>query len=313
MAGDAGASKASVVGTGMVGASFAYALMQSGLASELVLVDRDQARAEGEAMDLNHGLAFLRSMRIAAGDYPDIAGSDVVVVCAGANQKPGETRLDLLAKNAAVFRDVIPRVARAAPDAVILIATNPVDILTQLSSEIAGLPAGRVIGSGTTLDTARFRFNIAAHLGIDPGSVHAWILAEHGDTAVPAWSSANVAGVNLVQYAGSRLDPAARSDIFVRTRDAAYEIIKRKRSTYYAIGIALLAVVEAVLRDQRTVLSITSPLAGQHGVTGMALSLPTVVGRAGAVEVVPVPLNDEEAAGFATSAKALAERYAAVR
>lgn len=313
MAGGQGQGKVGVVGTGMVGASFAYALMQSGLASDLVLVDRDTARAEGEAMDLNHGLAFLRPMRIAAGDYLDLAGAAVVVVCAGANQKPGETRLDLLAKNAAVFRDVIPRIAAAAPGAVILIATNPVDILTQLSSEIAGLPAGRVIGSGTTLDTARFRFNIAERLGVDARSVHAWILAEHGDTAVPVWSSANVAGVNLVQYAGARLDAAERESIFVRTRDAAYAIIKAKNSTYYAIGIALLAVVEAILRDQRTVLSITSPLTGQQGVFGMALSLPTVVGRAGAIEVLDVPLSADEAAGFRNSGRVLAERYATVR
>jgi L-lactate dehydrogenase len=312
MADDVGVRKVGVVGTGMVGASFAYALMQSGLASELVLVDRDQGRAEGEAMDLNHGLPFLRAMRISAGDYPALAGAAVVVVCAGANQKPGETRLDLLAKNLGVFRDVIPRIVAAAPEAVIVIATNPVDILTQVSADLAGLPPGRVLGSGTTLDSARFRFNIATHLGIDPRSVHAMIIAEHGDTAVPAWSLANVAGVNLAKYAGDRLPAALREDIFTRTRDAAYEIIRRKGSTYYAIGIALLTIVEAVLRDQHSVLTVTSPLRGVMGVQGMALALPTVVGARGAEHIIAPPLNEAESAGFAASASALKERLAAV-
>jgi len=313
---EGGKGRVGIVGTGMVGASFAYALLQSGLASEMVLVDRDQARAEGEAMDLSHGMAFLRPMRIAAGGFEALAGCEVVVVCAGANQRPGETRLDLLAKNLAVLRDVVPRIVAAAPGAIILIATNPVDILTHVAAELAGLPPGRVIGSGTTLDTARFRYTLGDWFEVDPRSVHAWIVAEHGDTAVPVWSAANVAGVKLRDFVGPTgrsFDEAAMADIFARTRDAAYEIIRRKTSTYYAIGIALLAVVEAILRNQRTVLTVCSPLSGQFGIAGMALSLPTIVGRGGAEEVIAIPMDAAEQASFRHSAKVLADRLAAVR
>ncbi|MCC7284064.1 MAG: L-lactate dehydrogenase [Acetobacteraceae bacterium] len=313
---EGGRGRVGIVGTGMVGASFAYALLQSGLASEMVLVDRDQARAEGEAMDLAHGMAFLRPMRIAAGGFDALAGCAVVVVCAGANQRPGETRLDLLAKNLAVFEDVVPKIVAAAPGAIIVVATNPVDILTEVAAELAGLPAGRVLGSGTTLDTARLRYNLGDWFEVDPRSVHAWIVAEHGDTAVPVWSRANVAGMPLRDFVGPtgrEFDQATMDAIFARTRDAAYEIIRRKSSTYYAIGIALLAVVEAVLRNQRTVLTVCSPLAGQFGVSGMALSLPTIVGRAGAEEIIAIPLDDAEQGAFRRSAEALKQWLAAVR
>jgi len=313
---EGGKGRVGIVGTGMVGASFAYALLQSGLASEMVLVDRDAARAEGEAMDLAHGMAFLRPMRIIAGGFEALAGCDVVVVCAGQNQRPGETRLDLLAKNLAVFRDVVPRIVAAAPAAIIVIATNPVDILTQVAAELAGLPAGRVIGSGTTLDTARFRYNLGEWFEVDPRSVHAWIVAEHGDTAVPVWSRAQIAGVKLRDFVGPtghRFDQPAMDGIFARTRDAAYEIIRRKNSTYYAIGIALLAVVEAVLRNQRTVLTVCSPLAGQFGVSGMALSLPSVVGRGGAEEIIAIPMDAAEQAAFRHSAETLTQRLAAAQ
>jgi L-lactate dehydrogenase len=316
MVSETGKGRVGIVGTGMVGASFAFALLQSGLASKMVLVDRDAARAEGEAMDLAHGMAFLRPMRINAGDFAALAGCDVVVVCAGANQRPGETRLDLLAKNLAVFRDVVPKIVATAPGAVIVIATNPVDILTQVAAELARLPAGRVLGSGTTLDTARFRYNLGEWFEVDPRSVHAWIVAEHGDTAVPVWSRAHVAGMPLRDFVGPTghvFDQARMDEIFARTRDAAYEIIRRKNATYYAIGIALLAVVEAVLRNQRTVLTVCSPLAGQFGVSGMALSLPTIVGRGGAEEIIAIPMDAAEQAAFRHSAETLKQRLAAAQ
>ena len=187
-----------VVGTGMVGASFAYALIQSGLANELILIDADAARAEGEAMDLSHGLPFVGSMRIRAGGYELLAGCDLVVITAGANQRPGQSRLDLLKTNAAVIRDIVPRVVAANPTGVILVASNPVDILTQIAADHAGLPPGHVFGSGTILDTARFRYLLGEHLGVNSQSVHAYILAEHGDSAVPVWSTATIAGVPLM-------------------------------------------------------------------------------------------------------------------
>ena len=315
MVGARASGKIGLVGTGMVGSSFAYALMQRGLANELVLVDLDHARAEGEAMDLNHGLPFVRPMHIWAGDYDQLAGCELVVITAGANQRPGETRLDLLQRNADVFRSIVPQVVRASPDALLIIATNPVDILTSITAEIAGLPAGRVIGSGTILDTARFRYLLGAHYDVDPRSVHAFIVGEHGDTELALWSLANIAGVRLTEFVspkGRGYDQAAMDNIFEQTRTAAYEIIKRKKATYYAIGLGLLTIVEAVLRDQNTVLTVSSPISGQYGVDGIALSLPTIVGRDGIQEVLPLPMSSAEQDAFQNSAQTLKERLAQI-
>jgi L-lactate dehydrogenase len=304
-------SKVGLVGTGMVGMSFAYSLMQRGLANELVLIDVDHGRAEGEAMDLNHGLPFVRPLRIAAGEYADLAGAAVVVIAAGVNQQPGQSRLDLLQRNADIFRDIVPRIVGSAPDAVLVIATNPVDILTQIADASAGLPHGRVMGSGTILDTARFRYLLGEHYRVDSRSVHAYIVGEHGDSELALWSLANIAGVRLRDFhsaLGRGYDEAALQRIFERTRDAAYEIIQRKRATYYAIGLGLLTIVEAVIRDQRTVLTVSTPMQGQYGVHGTALSLPTIVGRAGAEEVLTLAISPEEVAAFQRSAAVLDER-----
>ena len=306
-------NKVGLVGVGMVGASFAYSLMQHGLANELVLVDMDTARAEGEAMDLNHGLPFVGPMRISAGDYADLADADVVVICAGANQRPGETRLDLLKKNAAVFHDIVPKINAVSQEAIIVVATNPVDILTYISAQVVGLERGRVIGSGTLLDTARFRYLLGMYYGVDPRSVHAYIVGEHGDSELALWSLANIAGVRLPDFVGANgqgYDQATLDRIFDQTRNAAYEIIQRKKATYYAIGLGLLAIVEAVLRDQHTVLTVASPLTGQYGVTGMAISLPTIVGRRGIEEMLNLPLSERELVAFQQSAQTLKDRLA---
>lgn len=308
-----GKGKVGLIGTGMVGASFAYSLVQSGSASELVLVDRDPLRAEGEAMDLNHGLAFVKPMVVSAGGYEQLAGCDVVVICAGANQRPGETRLDLLNKNAAVFHDVIPKVVAACPHGVILIATNPVDILTEISARLAGWPHGRVIGSGTLLDTARLRYTLGEFFDTDPRSIQAWAVAEHGDTLVAAWSTASVGGVPVLDYtgpSGRRLTPQVMADMLDGTRRAGYEVIQRKQSTYYAIGLALLRIVEAILRDQRTVMTVSTPLEGRFGIDGMSLSLPAVVGRNGVETVLEIPMDDAEINAFRGSAQALKRRLA---
>jgi L-lactate dehydrogenase len=297
----------------MVGSSFAYAMLQRRLANELVLVDKDAARAEGEAMDLNHGLPFVRPLRISSGGYERLAGCEIVVITAGANQRPGETRLDLLQRNAGVFRDIVPQVVAASPEAVIVIATNPVDILTSISAEIAGLPEGRVIGSGTILDTARFRYLLGEHYQVDPRSVHAFIVGEHGDTELALWSLANIAGVRLRDFVdphGAGYDQAAMDTIFEQTRTAAYEIIKRKHATYYAIGLGLLTIVEAVLRDQRSVLTVSTPMRGAYGVEGIAISLPTIVGRQGAVGILDLPMSDAERDAFQHSAQTLKDRLA---
>ncbi len=302
------ARKVSLVGTGLVGSSFAYALMIRGLAGELTLVDINAEKAVGEMMDFNHGLSFTRPMKITAGGYADCAGSQVVVIAAGAGQKPGETRLDLLARNAAIFREIVPQVVRHNPDGIILIATNPVDILTYVSMEVSGLAPSHVIGSGTILDTSRFRFLLGQYYGVDAHSVHAYIIGEHGDSEIPVWSLASIGGVRLQEFAPLKNKAYAQKEmdeIFVQVRDAAYEIIKRKGATYYAIGLGLLSIVEAILGDYRRVLSVSTLMTGQHGVRDMCLSLPCVVGSSGVEEILTLNLDPSEASGFRASGEKL--------
>jgi L-lactate dehydrogenase len=302
--------KVGLIGTGMVGASFAYSLMQRSVADELVLIDADRARAEGEMMDLNHGLPYVRPMRIIAGDYGDLADADVIVITAGVGQRPGQTRLELLQTNANIFRQIVPEITAVNKDAIIVVATNPVDILTQISAEIAGLDCRRVLGSGTTLDTARLRYMLGVHYGVDSRSVHAYVVGEHGDSELALWSLANIAGVRLTDFVGANgqgYDQAALDRIFDQTRNAAYEIIKRKKATYYAIGLSLLAIVEAVLRDQHTVMTVSSPLSGQYGVHDISISMPTIVGRLGVEEVLNLPLSNAELTAFQASAQTLKE------
>jgi L-lactate dehydrogenase len=305
--------KVGLIGTGMVGASFAYSLMQRSVADELVLIDADRARAEGEMMDLNHGMPFVRPMRITAGDYSDLADADVVVISAGVGQRPGQTRLELLQTNAGIFRKIVPEITAVNEDGIILIATNPVDILTHISAEIAGMDRCRVLGSGTTLDTARLRYMLGVHYAVDPRSVHAYVVGEHGDSELALWSLANIAGVRLPDFVGPNgqgYDQAALDRIFGQTRDAAYEIIKRKKATYYAIGLGLLAIVEAILRDQHTVMTVSSPLSGEYGVHDISISMPAIVGRQGVEEVICLPLSEAELTAFQASAQTLKDRLA---
>ncbi len=300
--------KVGLVGTGQVGASFAYALMMRGLAAELVLIDSNADKAVGEMMDFNHGLSFVKPMKITSGQYEDLAGSKVVVITAGASQRPGETRLDLLGRNAAIFRSIIPQVVKHNPDGIILIATNPVDILTYISLEVSGLPFSRVIGSGTILDTSRFRFLLGQYYGVDTRSVHAYIVGEHGDSEIPLWSLANIGGVRLQEFAPLR-DKKYNQDemnaLFRSVRDAAYEIIKRKGATYYAIGLGLLSIVESILGDYRSVLSVSTLMMGQYDVKDICLSLPCVVGGNGIEEILMLNMNKEEEEGFRASAATL--------
>jgi L-lactate dehydrogenase len=299
----------------MVGASFAYALMQRSLTNEIVLIDANKGRAEAEVMDLQHGLPFVRPINISAGDYADLAGAAVTVVTAGAAQKPGETRLQLLERNAAIFSQIIPPIAEHNPDGIILVATNPVDIMTSLAIKYSGLPPQRVFGSGTVLDTARFRSMLGEYYNVDPRSVHAYIVGEHGDSELPLWSLANIAGMRLQDFhpaSGGSFDQAAHQQIFERTRDAAYAIIERKGATYYAIGLGLLAVTEALLRNQRTVLTVSSQMTGQYGVSDICISLPTIVGSGGAEEVLKLNITPEEEQAFRRSADTLKARLAQV-
>ena len=309
-------ARVAIVGVGNVGSSFAYALLLSGLASEIVLIDVNRRRAEGEAMDLQHAVPFAKPTRIWAGDYADCDGAAVTVIAAGAAQKPGETRLDLVRKNAAIFGQIVPQVAQANPNGIILVATNPVDVLSYETWRLSGLPAERVIGSGTILDTARFRAALSEHFGVDPRSVHAFIVGEHGDSEVPVWSLANIAGMHLREYCsanGLRYDQAAMDGIFTATRDAAYEIIERKGATYYAVAAGILRIVEAIVRDQRTVLSVSSLIRDYNGIDDVYLSLPTVVHRDGVERVLRIDLSVAEFDGLRASARVLRETIEALR
>lgn len=301
-------SRVAVVGTGNVGASFAYALVLSGLAAEIVLVDANARRAEGEAMDLTHAVPFAKPTRIWAGSLADTAGAAVTVISAGAAQKPGESRLDLVRKNDGIFASIVPQVAAANPGGIIVVATNPVDVLTFRTIERSGLPPGRVLGSGTILDTARFRARLAERLGLDARSVHAYIIGEHGDSEVPVWSSANVGGMPLSDYCavhGIDFSDAERTAIFEGTRDAAADIIDRKGATYYAVAAGLIRIVEAILRDQHTILPVSSLIGAHYGIGDVCLSLPSVIGRGGVERLVPIGLSAGEAAALRHSAAIL--------
>jgi L-lactate dehydrogenase len=302
--------KVGLVGTGLVGSSFAYSLMIRGSAAELVLVDANNDKAVGEMMDFNHGLSFVKPMKIAAGSYEDLAGSHVVVIAAGASQKPGESRLDLLNRNANIFSRIVPEVVRHNPDGIILVATNPVDILTYVSLKESGLPKAKVIGSGTILDTSRFRFLLGQYYGVDARSVHAYIVGEHGDSEIPLWSLANIGGVRLQEFAplsDKSYDQVEMNKLFLEVRDSAYEIIKRKGATYYAIGLGLLSIVESIIGDHRSVLSVSTLMTGQYGVHDICLSLPCVVGANGVEEVLTLNLSPVEEMGFRRSAEKLLE------
>ena len=302
-------TKVAIVGVGNVGATAAYALLLSGLAAEIVLIDANRQRAEGEAMDLAHAVPFSRPTRVWAGDYADCAGAVITILAAGTGQRPGESRLDLVKRNAGIFAEIVPQVAAANPDGIILVATNPVDVLTHAALRISRLPASRVFGSGTTLDTGRFRSLLGDHFRVDPRSVHAFVIGEHGDSEVPVWSSANVAGVGLADLARARgiaFEPADRERIFSQTRDAAYAIIERKGATYYAVAAALLRIIEAVVRDQRTVLSVSSLVGStRYGVGEICLSLPSIVGARGVEEVLELRLDAEEEQALRRSAEVI--------
>jgi L-lactate dehydrogenase len=306
--------KIAIVGVGAVGATAAYALMISGIGEEIVLVDVNEHKAEGEAMDLTHGAPFLRPITIRAGKYADCDGAQVVIVTAGAAQRPGESRLDLVKRNAQIFREMIPQIAHAAPEAILLIVANPVDILTYASLEFSGFPPSRVIGSGTVLDTARLRSLISQRLQVDPRSVHANVIGEHGDSEVVAWSRATVAGMPLHEFCTQRGRPCTeelQAEISLQVRRAAYEIIERKGATYYAIGLSICQIVEAILRNQNTVLSVSTLLTGQLGVSDVCLSLPAVVCRDGVEAVLSPGLNEDETAAFRRSAQVVRDTEAA--
>ena len=297
-----------IVGTGYVGATTAYTLLLRGLAPELVLVDAEQRKAEGEALDLSHAAPLLYPARIRTGGVDQCAGAQITIVAAGAAQAPGESRLDLLHRNAAIFQEIVPAIARHNPSGIILIATNPVDVLTFVAQRISGLPESRVIGSGTIVDTTRFRHLLAQHYGVDPRSVHAYVIGEHGDSEVPVWSLANIAGMRLTAFCqanGLQHDPVVMDEIFARTRNAAYEIIGRKGATAYAVAAGIARIVEAILRDQKSVLTVSTRVPGAYDLADVCLSLPAVIGRAGVERVLRLEMSAQEGDALSRSAAVL--------
>lgn len=300
--------KVAIIGTGRVGASCAYALQLRGLASEIVMINIDRQRAEGEAMDINHGSLFTKPVRVWAGDYKDCRDADIVVLTAGTSQKPSDTRLDLLKNNAAILERTLAPALKYLEDSIMLVAANPVDVLTYLTWQMTGLPSHQVIGSGTILDTARFRFLLGQHFEIETHSIHAYIIGEHGDSQVPVWSLANIAGMRLDEYGrlnGRPLESSLRLKISENTRRAAYEIIRRKGATYYAIAAGLVRIIEAIVRDENSVLTVSGVVNGNHGLNDVALSLPSVINRQGIANTLDLPLSDDEDIGLNNSAQVI--------
>ena len=293
-----------IIGTGNVGVAAAYAIFLLGLASEIILIDKDVKRAEGEAMDLMHGQAFAGSMTVRAGGYSDLSSAQVVIITAGVSQKPGENRLDLLNRNAAVFKDIVSELDRHTLQSILIVASNPVDILTYVTQKLSSRPLNRVIGTGTMLDTGRFRALLGRYYGVDPRSVHAVILGEHGDTEVPIWSSANIRGVPLVDNTvlGKPFDAEKMDRLFQQVRSAAYEIIDRKGYTNTAIATAIVRLAEVLLEDQKSVLTVSRILTGEYGLKDVCLSIPSVVGIAGVEDAILPRLDAAELKGLQRSA-----------
>ena len=300
--------KIAVIGCGFVGSASAFALMQSGLFSEMVLIDADKDRAEGEALDISHGLPLGRPMRIYAGTYDDIKDAAIIVITAGANQKPNETRLDLVHKNVGIFKQIIPSIKEQDCQGILLIVSNPVDILTDVALKLSGFPENRVLGSGTVLDTSRLKYEIGGYLGVDSRSVHAFMIGEHGDSEIAAWSSANISGVplrNFYEFKGKQKYEKAAENIVNTVRNSAYEIIQKKKATYYGIAMSVRRICEAIVRDEKSIMPVSAPMHGAYGLEDTVLSMPSIIGKNGVEGHIPIELNTEEMQALHASAQTL--------
>ena len=298
--------KCAVVGVGFVGATAAFTLATSGLFSEIILLDANQKKAEGEAADISHGIAFAQPCTVRAGAYADLGGCGLIVIAAGANQKPGEGRTELLSRNRAILQSILEHILPVNSEAIFLIVSNPVDLLTYMTHKLSGLPPQQVIGSGTVLDSARLKHLLGQYLQVDSRNVHAFIIGEHGDSELAVWSSANISGVDLNDYCRI-FDRDATSDalhrIYLSVRDAAYAIIENKGATYYGIGLAVRRIAEAIVRDEHSVLPVSTLVAGHYGISDLCLGLPCVIGSTGVQHVLDIPLNDEESTQLRASAQ----------
>ena len=302
--------KAAVIGCGFVGSATAFTLMQSRLFSELVLLDVNMEKADGEAKDIAHGIPFAGQMKIYAGTYDDAADAAIIIITAGANQKPGETRLDLVQKNTAIYQSIIPEIVKRDFGGILLIVSNPVDILTYVALKLSGLPEKRVLGSGTVLDTARLKYALGEHLGVDSRSVHSFIIGEHGDSEIAAWSSTNVSGIPLNEFCEMRghfNHDAAMDAIAEKVKNSAYEIISKKQATYYGIAMSVKRICECIVRNERSILPVSAMMHGEYGIEDITLSMPAIVGIGGVETHVPIALREEEAEKLVESAKKLKE------
>ncbi|MCG1022642.1 L-lactate dehydrogenase [Sutcliffiella horikoshii] len=305
-----GISRVALIGTGFVGSSYAFALLNQGVTEELVLIDLNKEKSEGDAMDLNHGIAFAPTpTRIWYGDYKDCQNADIVVICAGANQKPGETRLDLVEKNTKIFKSIVDKVMGNGFDGIFLVATNPVDILTYATWKFSGLPKERVIGSGTILDTARFRYVLGDYFQVDARNVHAYIIGEHGDTELPVWSKADIGGKPILELMAKqeKYKEEDLNELFVSVRDAAYHIIERKGATYYGIAMGLVRLTKAILQNENSILTVSAFLNGEYDSEDIYIGVPAIVNRNGIREILELDLNEKESEQFRHSVKVLKE------
>ena len=289
--------KAAIIGCGFVGSATAFCLMQSGLFSEMVLLDANKEKAEGEAKDIVHGIPFVGQMKIYAGEYDDIMDAAVIIITAGANQKPDETRLDLVHKNVGIYKSIMPEIAKRNYQGILLIVSNPVDILTYTAHKLSGIPENRIIGSGTVLDTARLKYQLGEHLNVDSRSVHTFIIGEHGDSEIAAWSSANVSGIPLNDFCemrGHYKHQESMERIAETVKNSAYEIISKKGATYYGIAMSVKRICEAIVRDEKSILPISRMMHNEYGVDEVVLSMPAIVGADGIETEVPISLSEEE-------------------
>ncbi|MDD3612998.1 MAG: L-lactate dehydrogenase [Eubacteriales bacterium] len=303
-------NKVTIIGAGLVGSTTAFALMAGGTVSEIAMIDLDKKRLAGEVMDLNHGISFVPPVNIYEGSYEDCADSNIVIVTAGVGQRPGETRIDLLKRNIEVFKQIVPRIVENNKEGIILVVTNPVDILTYATLKISGLPDNQVIGSGTVLDSARLKYLLSANCNIASQNVDAYIIGEHGDTELPAWSLTNIAGTpieNFCQFCRGNCRPEHKERIFEEAKNSAYKIIEGKGATYYAVALAVRRIVEAILRNDNSILPVSSIMKGYYGVEDVCLSLPSIVNDKGIERVLELPLSDKEIELFRHSANTLKE------
>ena len=307
--------KCAIIGAGGVGSTTAFTLVQSGLFNEIVIIDVNKNKSEGEALDIAHGIQFTNPVNIYSGDYKDLADAYLIIVTAGANQMPGETRIDLINKNASIFKKIIPSITEYNKGCILLIVSNPVDILTMLALELSGFPKERVLGSGTVLDTSRLRYLLSKKLEVDSKNIHAFIIGEHGDSELAVWSNADIAGIHIEDYCKNIFDSCNINleEILNEVRNSAYQIIEKKGSTFYGVAMAVKRIAQAIIRDEYSILPVSHFLNGEYGINDVCLGIPAVICRKGVKKIIPITLNEREKTYLNESANKLKEAYKSIK